>query len=121
MLLGRIRSFKEPKFIILAFYSPNTDLGLKKAKQIMSRDSRVGKISKVWCRLKKDRLRKPTSSNSSQNWAYKTLDYDLYLMEDMADEQCRNRFLHNAAQCSVASSKRRLGYLETGTKSFITL
>jgi hypothetical protein len=31
----------------------------------------------------------------------------------MAEEQCRNKFLHNAAQCSVASSNNKLGYLET--------
>ena len=31
----------------------------------------------------------------------------------MEEEQCLSRLLHSAAQCSVASSNRRLGYLET--------
>jgi hypothetical protein len=36
-----------------------------------------------------------------------------HLMEEMAEEQCRNKFLQRAAQCSVASSKSKLGYFET--------
>ncbi len=61
----------------------------------------------------------PTSRYRSKAVLLRKYFCRLYLMEEMAEEQWRSRFLHNAAQCSVASSKSKLGYLDTEKKSSI--